>query len=211
MLREPGLWDLTPVRGEGASESWRFTDKPIPTALRSWQPAHGKDRALDNLFIERLSLNVKYQSVFPHDDQTVRQLHQGLEAYFRFYSREFEKWALPQYGLDRVGLPVLKLGGTVLCLSSHRLAITVSRPRLAGFSFTPFCTRNSMLPPALEILQMALRAKDRSSFEDEVLDDLNDVDAALPSPPLRKAGARKQPPFSVIGPRPGACPLCGRI
>ncbi len=48
----------------------------------------GKGRALDNVFIERLWWSVKYENVYLHDYQTVRQLHQGLEAYFRFYCRE---------------------------------------------------------------------------------------------------------------------------
>ncbi len=47
----------------------------------------GKGRALDNVFIERLWWSVKYEDVYLHDYQTVRQLHQGLEAYFRFYCR----------------------------------------------------------------------------------------------------------------------------
>ncbi len=48
----------------------------------------GKGRAPDNVFIERLWWSVKYGDVYLHDYQTVRQLYQGLGAYFRFYGRE---------------------------------------------------------------------------------------------------------------------------
>lgn len=48
----------------------------------------GKGRALDNVFIERLWWSVKYEHVYLHDHGSVRQLHQGLAAYFNFYCRE---------------------------------------------------------------------------------------------------------------------------
>ncbi|WP_106139963.1 integrase core domain-containing protein [Spirosoma oryzae] len=40
-----------------------------------------KDRALDNIFIERFWRTIKYE---PNG----RRLHQGLEEYFRFYNQE---------------------------------------------------------------------------------------------------------------------------
>ncbi len=54
----------------------------------------GRGRALDNVFIERLCWSVKYEDVYLHDYQTVRQLHQSLEAYFRFYCREWRHQSL---------------------------------------------------------------------------------------------------------------------
>ena len=47
----------------------------------------GRGRALDNVFVERLWWSVKYEHVYLHDHQTVASLHQGLDAYLKFFNR----------------------------------------------------------------------------------------------------------------------------
>ena len=48
----------------------------------------GCDRALDNVFCERLWRSVKYENIYLNLYDTVRQLHAGLTAYFDFYNHE---------------------------------------------------------------------------------------------------------------------------
>lgn len=48
----------------------------------------GRGRALDNVFIERLWRTVKYEEIYLKDYDTVDDLISGLDAFFRFYSRE---------------------------------------------------------------------------------------------------------------------------
>ncbi len=46
----------------------------------------GRGRALDNVFIERLSRTLRYD--YLNGYETVRELEQGLAAYFDFYRNE---------------------------------------------------------------------------------------------------------------------------
>jgi putative transposase len=48
----------------------------------------GKGRALDNVFVERLWRNVKYEDIYIRGYEDVRSLERGLEAYFWFYHEE---------------------------------------------------------------------------------------------------------------------------
>lgn len=48
----------------------------------------GRGRALDNVFIERLWRDVKYEHVFLHEYENGRELHQGLKNYFHFRNKE---------------------------------------------------------------------------------------------------------------------------
>ena len=48
----------------------------------------GKERALDNIFVERLWRSVKYEIVFPSQWETVQDAHVGLHAHFKFYNHE---------------------------------------------------------------------------------------------------------------------------
>lgn len=48
----------------------------------------GKGRALDNVFIERLWRDVKYEHVFLHEYHNGIELHKGLEKYFHFRNTE---------------------------------------------------------------------------------------------------------------------------
>ncbi|TBV80125.1 MAG: IS3 family transposase [Desulfobulbaceae bacterium] len=55
----------------------------------------GKGRAMDNVFIERLWRSVKYEKIYLHDFQNVKELVKELKQYFDFYN--FER---PHQSLD---------------------------------------------------------------------------------------------------------------
>lgn len=48
----------------------------------------GRSRALDNIYVERLWLNVKYENIYLNGDATVLELMLGLTKYFMFYNEE---------------------------------------------------------------------------------------------------------------------------
>jgi len=48
----------------------------------------GRDRALDNIFVERLWRTVKYEHIYLHDYDDVPALETGLHGYFQFYNYE---------------------------------------------------------------------------------------------------------------------------
>jgi putative transposase len=48
----------------------------------------GRGRALDNVFVERLWRNVKYERVYLHNYETVREAEQDIAEYFDFYNNE---------------------------------------------------------------------------------------------------------------------------
>jgi putative transposase len=48
----------------------------------------GRGRCLDNVFVERLWRTVKYEELYLRCYETVAELRQGLERYFRFYNEE---------------------------------------------------------------------------------------------------------------------------
>lgn len=48
----------------------------------------GKGRAFDNIFVERLWRTVKYEEVYLHSYQTVKEARLNLESYFNFYNSE---------------------------------------------------------------------------------------------------------------------------
>ena len=47
-----------------------------------------KGRVFDNIFVERLWRTVKYEEVYLHSYQSVREALLGLKKYFRFYNTE---------------------------------------------------------------------------------------------------------------------------
>lgn len=48
----------------------------------------GKGRALDNVFVERLWRTVKYEHIYLHEYETMRELRLGLEKFFSYYNNE---------------------------------------------------------------------------------------------------------------------------
>jgi len=47
---------------------------------------YGRDRALNNIFVERLWRTVKYEDIYKHD--SLPDLLIGLTSYFQFYDQE---------------------------------------------------------------------------------------------------------------------------
>lgn len=82
-LGKPDIFN-TDQGSQFTSES--FTQKLLENEIRI--SMDGRGRALDNIFVERLWRSVKYENIYLNDYQTVRELHQGLKAYFEFYNRE---------------------------------------------------------------------------------------------------------------------------
>lgn len=48
----------------------------------------GRGRAMDNVFVERLWRNVKYERVYLHNYETVKEAIRDIEQYFDFYNKE---------------------------------------------------------------------------------------------------------------------------
>jgi len=48
----------------------------------------GRGRVFDNIFVERLWRTVKYEEVYLHSYQTVKEVRSRLSEYFRFYNEE---------------------------------------------------------------------------------------------------------------------------
>jgi putative transposase len=48
----------------------------------------GKNRALDNIFIERLWRSLKYEDIYLKHYESVKELKIGIDRYFSFYNRE---------------------------------------------------------------------------------------------------------------------------
>ena len=47
----------------------------------------GKDRALDNIRIERLWRSLKYEDIYLRRYETMKELKEGINAYFNFYNK----------------------------------------------------------------------------------------------------------------------------
>lgn len=48
----------------------------------------GKGRALDNVYLERLWRSLKYEDIYLHSYETMPDLREGVQRYFRFYNTE---------------------------------------------------------------------------------------------------------------------------
>ena len=48
----------------------------------------GKGRALDNIFVERLWRSLKYECVYMHSLNTVKEARDEIKKYFQFYNNE---------------------------------------------------------------------------------------------------------------------------
>ena len=48
----------------------------------------GKNRALDNIYVERLWRSLKYEDIYIKHYESVRELKEGVSNYFRFYNEE---------------------------------------------------------------------------------------------------------------------------
>jgi len=64
----------------------RFTQPLLDKGVK--MSMDGRGRAFDNIFVERLWRTVKYEYVYLHEIQTVRDAWLGLRDYFHFYNQE---------------------------------------------------------------------------------------------------------------------------
>lgn len=62
----------------------RFTDLLIGSGIKV--SMDGRGRALDNIFVERLWRSVKYEKIYLHDFETVKEAYLALKEYFHFYN-----------------------------------------------------------------------------------------------------------------------------
>jgi putative transposase len=75
----------------------QFTSDAFTSALKANEimiSMDGRGRALDNIFVERLWRNVKYEDVYLHGYATISELWVGLTNYFVFYNTERRHQAL---------------------------------------------------------------------------------------------------------------------
>ncbi len=54
----------------------------------------GRGRALDNIFIERFWRSLKYEEVYLHDYETVKEAKTGIRSYFDYYNNERQHQSL---------------------------------------------------------------------------------------------------------------------
>lgn len=66
----------------------------------------GKNRALDNIFVERLWRSVKYEEIYLKQYESMTQAQADLDAYFRFYNDERPHQALNNRTPSEVHGPV---------------------------------------------------------------------------------------------------------
>ncbi len=64
--------------------SQEFIEKLEASGIRISMDSRG--RVFDNIFIERLWRTVKYEEVYLHDYQTIREVRLSLRRYFHFYN-----------------------------------------------------------------------------------------------------------------------------
>ena len=64
--------------------SFEFTNKLEKAGIKI--SMDGKGRALDNVFVERLWRNVKYEEIYLNEYKNVSEVYCGLEKYFKYYN-----------------------------------------------------------------------------------------------------------------------------
>lgn len=83
----------------------QFTSKEFTDVLKSNDIAismEGKGRWVDNVFVERLWRSVKYEEVYLHAYDDIRDARQSLKRYFTFYNSERKHQSLQDRTSDRV-------------------------------------------------------------------------------------------------------------
>jgi len=69
----------------------QFTSKEFTGRLEEagiWISMDSRGRVFDNIFIERLWRSLKYEEVYLHSYETVKEAKEGIGRYFSFYNRE---------------------------------------------------------------------------------------------------------------------------
>lgn len=80
-----------------SDQGTQFTSEAFTSVLKAngiMISMDGRGRALDNIFVERLWRNVKYEDVYLHGYATISELWVGLTNYFVFYNAERRHQAL---------------------------------------------------------------------------------------------------------------------
>ncbi len=63
---------------------------------------NGKDRWVDNVFVERLWRSLKYEEIYLKAIDTVAQARMGIGNYFQFYNRERKHQSLDRQTPDQI-------------------------------------------------------------------------------------------------------------
>ncbi len=66
--------------------STEFTGRLLQSEIKI--SMDGRGRAFDNIFVERLWRSVKYEEVYVHNYESVKDARENLATYFRLYNRE---------------------------------------------------------------------------------------------------------------------------
>jgi len=88
----------------------QYTGKEFTGVLREHDikiSMDGKGRAMDNIFIERLWRSVKYEEIYLHEYQNVKELIVALKKYFNFYNFERTHQSLD----DQIPIEVYRVKG----------------------------------------------------------------------------------------------------
>ena len=67
----------------------QFTSEVFTGVLREYDiqiSMDGKNRALDNIYVERLWRSLKYEDIYLNRYETVTELKNGIDRYFQFYN-----------------------------------------------------------------------------------------------------------------------------
>lgn len=94
----------------------QFTSESFTDVLKSNEiriSMDGRGRAMDNIFVERLWRNVKYEDIYLHGYMTMSELLMGLTRYFIFYNGERPHQALA-YKTPNVVHASAKGGGAMI-------------------------------------------------------------------------------------------------
>lgn len=94
----------------------QFTSEEFIRELENeqvWISMDGKGRALDNIYVERLWRSLKYENIHLKEYQTMPELKEGLQEYFRFFNSERPHQSLGYMTPDRIyceGRGIFKTG-----------------------------------------------------------------------------------------------------
>jgi putative transposase len=94
---QEALWRYGTPEIFNTDQGAQFTSDDFTSVLREHGvkiSMDGKGRCLDNVFVERLWRSLKYEEVYLHAYDSVREARVGIGEYFRFYNTERPHQAL---------------------------------------------------------------------------------------------------------------------
>jgi len=103
----------------------QFTDEKFTAPLLAQGirvSMDGKGRWIDNVFVERLWRSVKYELIYLHAYQSIRELKSALSGYFEFFNTARPHQSLEYHTPDEIyfGCPDDREGGKSLHAAHHR-------------------------------------------------------------------------------------------